>query len=94
MTLTFDDPKAGFESSCSFGYEQHWFVKFARNKAGKSDQDILRSEFHYYRALHTLGIETVQAEGLALEEGSKPSLWMRRFDRRVTELGVERLAAI
>lgn len=71
---------------------RHWFVKFSRNKAGKTDQDILRSEYHYYRALHTLGIETVQAEGLVLEEGSKPSLWMRRFDRRVTEQGVERLA--
>lgn len=71
---------------------QHWFVKFARNKGLQLDQDILRSEFHYYKALQTLGIETVAAEGLALEEASKPSLWMQRFDRGVTAHGVERLA--
>lgn len=71
---------------------QHWFIKFARNKATQTDQDILRSEFHYYKALQHLGIETVAAEGLALEEAEKPSLWMHRFDRRVTERGVERLA--
>lgn len=70
----------------------HWFVKFARNKAGQTDQDILRSEFHYYKALQTLGIETIAAEGLALEEANKPSLWMQRFDRQVTEQGIERLA--
>lgn len=71
---------------------QHWFIKFARNKATQTDQDILRSEFHYYKALQSLGIETVAAQGLALEEAEKPSLWMHRFDRKVTERGVERLA--
>jgi serine/threonine-protein kinase HipA len=71
---------------------QHWFIKFARNQATQNDQDILRSEYHYYRALQVLGIETVGAEGLALEEATKPSLWMHRFDRRVSKDGVERLA--
>lgn len=71
---------------------QHWFVKFARNKGTQTDQIILRSEFHYYKALHALGIETVAADGLALEEANKPSLWMQRFDRKVTNQGVERLA--
>lgn len=71
---------------------QHWFIKFARNQATQNDQDILRSEYHYYRALQTLGIDTVATEGLALEEATKPSLWMHRFDRRVSESGVERLA--
>lgn len=71
---------------------QHWFVKFARNKGSLVDQDILRSEFHYYKALQKLGIETVAAEGLALEEASKPSLWMRRFDRAVTDGEVNRFA--
>ena len=71
---------------------QHWFVKFARGRAGPTDQIILRSEFHYYKALQTLGIETVAAEGLALEEATKPSLWMQRFDRKVTTEGVERFA--
>ena len=71
---------------------RHWFIKFARNKATQTDQDILRSEFHYYKALQYLGVDTVAAEGLALEEAEKPSLWMHRFDRRVTAQGVERLA--
>ncbi|VVQ04865.1 hypothetical protein PS925_02699 [Pseudomonas fluorescens] len=71
---------------------QHWFVKFARNRGGLTDQDILRSEFHYYKALQKLGIETIAAEGLALEEANKPSLWMQRFDRRVSDGEVSRLA--
>jgi len=72
--------------------KQHWFVKFARNKGTQTDQDILRSEFHYYKALQTLGIDTVAKSGLSLEEASKPSVWMHRFDRRVTAQGVERYA--
>ena len=71
---------------------QHWFIKFARNGATLNDQAILRSEFHYYKALQALGIETVAAQGLALEEAHKPSLWMQRFDCNVTSKGVERLA--
>lgn len=71
---------------------QHWFVKFPRNQATQNDCDILRSEFHYYRALQQLGVDTVPSQGLALEEARKPSLWMQRFDRRVSEAGVERLA--
>ncbi|MHC8397759.1 HipA domain-containing protein [Pseudomonas sp. LB3P93] len=71
---------------------QHWFVKFSRNKGNRNDQDILRSEYHYYKALQKLGIETVAEQGLALEEATKPSLWMQRFDRQVTPLGVERFA--
>ena len=70
----------------------HWFVKFSRNQALNNDQDILRAEYLYYKALDAVGIETVASSELALEEGSKPSLWMKRFDRRVDEQGVERLA--
>ena len=71
---------------------RHWFVKFARNKGGQTDQDILRSEFCYYRAVHKLGMDTVAADGLALEKGRKPSLWMHRFDREITLRGVDRIA--
>jgi serine/threonine-protein kinase HipA len=71
---------------------RHWFVKFARNQARQTDQDILRSEFCYYRAVQQLGLDTVPAEGLALEEGRKPSLWMHRFDRHLGPAGVERSA--
>ena len=73
---------------------QHWFVKFSRNKGLQSDQDILRSEYHYYKAIQALGIDTVAAVGLTLEDadGIKPSLWMHRFDRSVGAQGVKRLA--
>jgi len=71
---------------------EHWFIKFARNQALGNDQQILRSEYLYYRALQQLGIETVATEDMALEEANKPSLWMRRFDRRITAEGVERVA--
>lgn len=70
----------------------HWFVKFARNQALQTDQDILRSEFCFYRAIQQLGLDTVATEGLALEEGRKPSLWMRRFDRQLSPQGVDRVA--
>lgn len=71
---------------------EHWFIKLARNQALKNDQDILRSEYLYYRALQELGIDTVATEDMALEEANKPSLWMKRFDRCITEQGVEWLA--
>ncbi|PKH25911.1 toxin HipA [Pseudomonas sp. 43NM1] len=71
---------------------RHWFIKFARNRATLTDQIILKSEFHYYKALHSLGIETIAQDGLALEEATKPSLWMKRFDREVSKHGVERFA--
>lgn len=71
---------------------QHWFVKFARNKATQTDQDILRSEYCFYRAVQRLGMDTISPEGLALEEGSKPSLWMHRFDREISPAGVGRAA--
>ena len=71
---------------------RHWVVKFARNQASKTDQEILRSEFCFYRGLQKLGLDTVDADGLSLEEGRKPSLWMKRFDRDVTVDGVVRTA--
>lgn len=70
----------------------HWFVKFARNQALDTDQHILRAEHLYYKALQTLGVDTVATAELALEEATKPSLWMKRFDRLITAQGVERLA--
>ena len=70
----------------------HWFVKFARNQALDNDQTILRAEYLYYKALQTLGIDTVATPELALKEGHRPSLWMKRFDRRIGAEGVERLA--
>lgn len=72
--------------------QQHWFVKFPRNKASQTDCTILRSEYCYYQALNQLGIHTIIGDGMSLEEAHKPSLWMQRFDRRVGADGVTRLA--
>ncbi len=41
---------------------RHWFIKFARQQALADDQEILRAEYLYYRALQQLGIETVASE--------------------------------
>jgi len=71
---------------------QHWFVKFARNQARQVDVDVLTSEFCYYKAIQMIGLDTVPVEGLALEFGGQPSLWMHRFDRAVTHAGIERRA--
>lgn len=71
---------------------RHWFVKFPRNSATQLDRDILHSEYCFYRALDELGIDTIAAEGLAYEAATIPSIWMQRFDRKVSTEGVERIA--
>lgn len=71
---------------------RHWFVKFPRNTATQLDRDILHSEYCFYRALDELGIDTIAAEGLAYEAAKIPSIWMQRFDRKVSPEGVERIA--
>jgi serine/threonine-protein kinase HipA len=61
--------------------DRHILVKFARGNRSADDQDILRSEYVYYRALASLGIESIAVEGMKLEEGRHgPSLWLPRFD--------------
>lgn len=67
---------------------RHWLVKFARNRVSERDKNILRAEYHYYRAIAQLGLDTVPVEGLTLEEAEKPSLWMPRFDRNLSSDGV------
>ncbi|MEX0965360.1 MAG: HipA domain-containing protein [Pseudohongiellaceae bacterium] len=69
----------------------HWLVKFARNQVTERDKNILRSEYHYYKAVAQLGLNTVSTIGLVLEEAEKPSLWMPRFDRRIRNGVVERI---
>ncbi len=71
--------------------KRHWLVKFARNRVTERDKNILRAEYHYYKAISTLGLNTLSTDGLALEEAEKPSLWMPRFDRRIINGRVERL---
>ena len=70
---------------------RHWLVKFARNQATERDKNILRAEYHYYKAVSQLGLNTISMDGLVLEEAEKPSLWMPRFDRRVINGEVERI---
>lgn len=70
---------------------RHWLVKFARNQATERDKNILRAEYHYYKAISQLGLNTISTDELVLEEAEKPSLWMPRFDRRVANGVVERI---
>lgn len=72
--------------------QSHWLVKFARNKVAEDDKNILRAEYQYYKAVSSLGLNTVSTDGLSLEEAEKPSLWMPRFDRIVDGQSVERIA--
>jgi serine/threonine-protein kinase HipA len=71
---------------------RHWFVKFPRNTATQLDRTILHSEYCFYRALGKLGIDTIAADGLTHEAAKMPSLWMQRFDRKVSQGEVERIA--
>lgn len=67
-----DDPR---------GADRPYLVKFARGRRTERDQDILRSEAVYYRALAALEVDTVDVEAMSLEEGpTGPSLWLPRFD--------------
>lgn len=72
--------------------QHHWLIKFARNKVTQTDKAILRTEYHYYKAIAELGLDTVPVAGMQLFEAAKPSLWMPRFDRRVVNGRVERIA--
>ena len=71
---------------------RHWFVKFPRNTATQLDRTILHSEYCFYRALGKLGIDTIAADGLTHEVAKMPSIWMQRFDRKVSQGEVERIA--
>lgn len=56
-------------------------VKFPRGSRSADDCDILRAEYHYYQELASLGIDTIEGEGMRLIEGGRyPSLWLPRFD--------------
>lgn len=61
--------------------DQHYLVKFPRNKRSEIDCDILRAEYHFYHILHELGFITIETSQMKLIEGQKyPSLWLPRFD--------------
>lgn len=61
--------------------DQHYLVKFPRNKRSAIDCDILRAEYHFYHVLHELDFTTIETSQMRLIEGQKyPSLWLPRFD--------------
>ncbi|UGQ31565.1 type II toxin-antitoxin system HipA family toxin [Acinetobacter calcoaceticus] len=61
--------------------DQHYLVKFPRNKRSEIDCDILRAEYYYYQVLNELGFNTIETTQMKLIEGTKyPSLWLPRFD--------------
>lgn len=63
----------------------HWLVKFPRGKS-EADRQVLRNEAPYYEAARAFGLHA----GSPLEY-QDDALFIRRFDRRVTQAGVERL---
>jgi serine/threonine-protein kinase HipA len=63
----------------------HWLVKFPRGKKD-ADRRVLFNEAPYYEVARAFGIRT----GAPLEY-QDDALFVRRFDRRVTPKGVERL---
>ncbi len=63
--------------------DRHYLVKFPRGRRSGRDCDILRGEYHYYRELADLGIDTVDVSTMRLIEGERfPCLWLPRFDVR------------
>jgi serine/threonine-protein kinase HipA len=63
----------------------HWLVKFPRGKS-EADRQVLRNEAPYYEAARAFGVYA----GAPLEYRDN-ALFIRRFDRRVTQKGIERL---
>ena len=61
--------------------DKHYLVKFPRNQRSNDDCDILRAEFHFYKELTAMGMDTIDVTDMKLREGAHyPSLWLSRFD--------------
>ena len=68
--------------------DQHYLVKFPRNRRTDIDKDILRAEYVFYNVLESLGIETISTKAMKLyDDGSQVSLWLPRFDVGLTSEG-------
>ncbi|WP_369309586.1 type II toxin-antitoxin system HipA family toxin [Providencia rettgeri] len=59
-----------------------YLVKYPRGSRSEIDCDILRTEYHYYHELESLGFDTIKTPTMKLLENSNqvPSLWLPRFD--------------
>ncbi|MCL4410029.1 MAG: HipA domain-containing protein, partial [Gammaproteobacteria bacterium] len=81
-----------------------YLTKFARNTRSTRDNNVLRAEGVYYRALKRIlvgtGIETIDVEHLMIKEhNGQVSLWLPRFDITIensvaTRIGVESVYSI
>jgi serine/threonine-protein kinase HipA len=61
--------------------DRFYLVKFPRGRRTPDDCDVLRAEYHFYHELAAMGFDTIDTEGMRLEEGERyPSLWLPRFD--------------
>lgn len=67
-----------------------WLVKWPRGRDTDRDRLVLRAEYLFAHALETLGLDVCAGQWHHLE-GSKPSLWLERFDRRSSPGGLERV---
>ncbi len=63
---------------------RHWLVKFPRGKK-EADRQVLRNEAPYYEVARAFGLKTA-TELIFMED----SLFIKRFDRKVTNSGIER----
>ncbi|CRL61609.1 HipA domain-containing protein [Proteus vulgaris] len=73
--------------------DKYYLVKFPRGNRSSIDCDILRAEYHFYHELTAMGFNTISIEGMRLEEGNNyPSLWLPRFDIKIENNEVIRLA--
>lgn len=68
-----------------------WLVKWPRGRDTDRDRVILHTEHLYAHALAELGVDVRPGEWRQVEDGM-PSLWLPRFDRVISEEGLERRA--
>lgn len=72
-------------------HDLHYLVKYPRGSKSTIDCHILRAEFYFYHELTEMGVETIPIEGMRLEEGlNYPSLWLPRFDVKISEQQIQR----
>ena len=61
----------------------YYLVKFPRGSRTSRDKDVLIAEYHFYHELTSMGVFTIDVNGMRLEfneENGEPSLWLPRFD--------------
>lgn len=85
--LLVEDHKGRWHAEGALAEDQvrmHWLVKFPRGKK-EADRQVLRNEAPYYEVARAFGLKT--ATELIFQDDS---LFIQRFDRKVTTAGIER----